>query len=128
MAPGKDAVSGARTDAYRNVWAHVYELDPGTTFTVASVQKAVLDPLGGQLSHQTVRAALHQALLARLCARSVGEVQSGRLCYLWRRLPWPEVVSLRWLRSQGAPDSVARKLLSALESGGFLDGQFRRSD
>jgi hypothetical protein len=133
FAPGKDAVSGSRTDAYRLAWCWVFDLDAGETFTAAEIYEAVLKQVAKhaigdeQLSRQTVRRALACAVKAVLCERTPGVTKDGRPCFVWRRLAWPETVTLKWLRSKGAPALLARNILSALESGDYLSGEFRRA-
>jgi hypothetical protein len=121
-------VQGVRTDAYRFVWCSVYERSPGDTFTVSELQLEVKQPNGLPLSKQTVKRALDVARLAGLCSGAPGYSPSGALAVVWKRLAWPEPVTLDYLVKQGLSPRRASLLLFALVSGKFLSGEFRPLD
>lgn len=118
MAPGWDRIRGARTDSYRQVWCHVYELDVGRITTVGRVARALRE-------HRVVphRRSIYRALDVAAAAGLLRRCRKGRRIAYTRR-PLPERLTVRWLTEQpnGAGLVAALNLLEALESGGYIEG------
>jgi hypothetical protein len=129
-ATGREAVSGSRTDLYRLVWCEVFALEPGDALTAPELVRRL--DRGRAVDRGAVVRALRRAEEARLCTpyrepARVPRAHGGRPPVEWRRLEWPDEVSVAFLVGRGASRPTAQNILSALEAAGWLVGTYRRA-
>lgn len=129
-AAGREAVTGARSDLYRLVWCEVYALEPGESITAPELVRRLERERA--IDRGAVVRALRRAEEARLCTphrppalapRETG----GRPPVEWRRLAWPEEVTVAHLVARGCSRPTAQNVLQALEAAGWLVGTYRRA-
>lgn len=110
-----------------DVWAVIYELDPGERVTVTSVYKSVQAAFERKAAWRAISEA-EQAGLVRLMDRErSGKVKTAWV-RVWERVALPVPVTIEWAASRGCNptvawrvyDSLCREKYLALTAAGFV--------
>jgi hypothetical protein len=112
LSPGWSRVRGAHEGTYREVWCELYELRVGEETTSGH--------LAEKMRVRPNRQSVHRAFAAAAKAGLIAKIQAGGRWFVWRRLAWPDVMTVEGLIQRGMPTWCAWNFLRALETGGYL--------
>jgi hypothetical protein len=102
-----------------DVWAALYELDPGDSVTVSSVYKSVQAAFERKAAWRAIREA-EQAGLVRLMDREPAPKVKTAWVRVWVRVALPVPVTIEWAASRGCNPTVAWRVYDSLARENYL--------